>query len=232
LFEEVIGFEDFMVTLANSLLKDSIYGTVYRVSVGAVLSTIDAATDIYTIAVYFQSEELVTQARVLLTMITINIGIQLLCVTAQYREKKLTARIREVLITLFFLRPAVDAYRVSTNHKDEDELVESLTWSFVNKGIELATESIPGCVLQLYIWFTKPEEAGNFALASIGFSALMTGFTSTTIAFDMVSFKPTRSGAKRSEVRRKAMNIASSLFFVTTIKRLTNTQTGHRCAAP
>ena len=29
LFEEVIGFETFVVTLANSLLKDSIYGTVY-----------------------------------------------------------------------------------------------------------------------------------------------------------------------------------------------------------
>ena len=52
LFEKVIGFEDFMVTLANSLLKDSFYGTAYRVTVGASLSTIDAATDIYVIATY------------------------------------------------------------------------------------------------------------------------------------------------------------------------------------
>jgi len=48
----VIGFEEFVVTLANSLMKDSVYGTVYRVGVGAALSAIDAATDIYVIVTY------------------------------------------------------------------------------------------------------------------------------------------------------------------------------------
>ena len=53
-----------------------------------------------------------------------------------------------------------------------------------NKEIELATESIPGCVLQLYVWLTNPEQAGSFALASIGISAMTTGYTSAMIAFD------------------------------------------------
>ena len=53
------------------------------------------------------------------------------------------------------------------------------------QGIELATESIPGCVLQLYAWLNSPEEAGKLALASIGISALTTGYTSAMIAFDM-----------------------------------------------
>ena len=35
------------------------------------------------------------------------------------------------------------------------------------------------------LWLGDPEEAGNIALASIGISALTTGFTSAMIAFDM-----------------------------------------------
>jgi len=42
LFNEVTGFEDFMFTIARNTLRDSIYGMVYRVAVGAILSTIDA----------------------------------------------------------------------------------------------------------------------------------------------------------------------------------------------
>jgi len=59
----------------------------------------------------------------------------------------LASKLKEVLITLSFLCPAVDAYRVSTNHEDEDATVDSLNEMVANKGIELATENIPGCVL-------------------------------------------------------------------------------------
>jgi len=54
-----------------------------------------------------------------------------------------------------------------------------------NKSAELAAESIPGCVLQLYVWLINPEQAGTYALLSIGISSLTTGFTSAMIAFDM-----------------------------------------------
>ena len=40
-------------------------------------------------------------------------------------------------------------------------------------------------MLQLYVWLVNPEQAGTFALASIGISVLTTGFTSATIAFNM-----------------------------------------------
>jgi len=53
----------------------------------------------------------------------------------------------------------------------------------VNKGIELATENVPGCVLQLYVWLVNPEEVGTFALVSIAVSTLTTGYTSAIIAF-------------------------------------------------
>jgi len=54
----------------------------------------------------------------------------------------------------------------------------------LNKAIDLAAESISGCVLQLYVWITNPADAGTFALGSILISALTTGFTSALIAFN------------------------------------------------
>ena len=89
------------------------------------------------------------------------------------------------MICLLFLRPAVDAFRVSTNREDEETTADSLSEIIINKAAELATESIPGCVLQVYVWLTRPEEAGSFALGSIGISALTTGFASAMIAFDL-----------------------------------------------
>ena len=51
------------------------------------------------------------------------------------------------------------------------------------QGVELATESIPGCVLQIYVLLTKTGVSGAGQLVSIGISALTTGFASAFIAF-------------------------------------------------
>jgi len=53
-----------------------------------------------------------------------------------------------------------------------------------NKTYELTTESIPGCILQCYVYLVDPEDAGMFALLSIFISALTTGYSSAMIAFD------------------------------------------------
>ena len=185
LFKEVVGFEEFMVVIANNLMRDSIYGTVFRVTVGAVLSTTDAVTDIYVISTYYEEEELVGQANALLAMLLGNIFVQLITVYSQYRRKSWLVIGKEALITVSFLRPAVDAYRVSTNHEDEEASIDQLAEMIINKCIELGCESIPGCVLQLYVWLLAPEEAGTFALVSIGISCLTTGFASAMIAFDL-----------------------------------------------
>jgi len=181
---EVEGFEEFMNIIASHLLLVNKYGMIFRVSIGAALSTIDAATDIYVITSYYESDELVGQAHALLAMLAANLVVQIFTVLGQYQKKSLAVKLKKVLISLFFLRPAVDAYRVSTNHEDEGAMFDSLSEMILNKGVELATESIPGCVLQLYVWLSNPEEAGTYALVSIGVSALTTGFSSVLIAFD------------------------------------------------
>ena len=55
----------------------------------------------------------------------------------------------------------------------------------VTKCIELATESIPGAVLQTFVFLQNPEEVGTTALISIVVSALCTGYTSAMISFDL-----------------------------------------------
>jgi len=179
------GFKEFMVTIANNTARDSMYGMVYRVGVGAALSSIDAATDFYTISTYYQSEDLMGQADALVAMILINLSLQILVVVAQYRRMGDLVKIREALICLFFLRPIVDAYRVSINHEDDEATASMLTFMVTNKYVELATESVPACVLQLYVWIMYREQAGTFALLlSIGVCALTSGFTSALISFD------------------------------------------------
>jgi len=128
LFEEVDGFHEFISVIANNSLRDNRMGMAFRVSVGAVLSTIDAST------------ELLWQANALLAMITLNMLSQLIAMLGQYSRQSWTAKLKEALICLTFLRPAVDAYRVSTFYEDSDSTVDSLTEMMFNKGVELATE--------------------------------------------------------------------------------------------
>jgi len=169
----------------NNLQRDSKYGLVFRVAVGALLSTMDATTDIYTLYTYWSSG-LKGQAMVLLAMILASLGVQILLVVGQYKSKSWKRKLWEIVITLTFLRPIVDAYRVSTNHKDDEATVDVLAELCCNKIVEMGTESIPGCVLQCYVYLTSSsEQVGSFALLSIAASCLTTGFASAMISFDL-----------------------------------------------
>ena len=107
-----------MLTIGSNLVRESFYGTVYRVAAGAFTSTLDTVTDVYVISTYYGSDKLVGRANALLAMICTNMLIQLGITWYQTKKKSLTERVNEVFITLFFLRPAVDEYRVSTNYEN------------------------------------------------------------------------------------------------------------------
>ena len=100
---------------------------------GAALSMLDAVTDIYIISKYYNTEGLRGQANAMLAMIATNMGLQILCVIAVYKKKSWKVKMREALFCLLSLRPAVDAYRVSTNYKDSEITVEPLVEMVVNK---------------------------------------------------------------------------------------------------
>ena len=66
-------------------------------------------------------------------MISINMVTQIVFVLGVYSKKNWKVKTKEALICLFFLRPAVDAFRVSTNHKDAETTVDSLGEMLINK---------------------------------------------------------------------------------------------------
>ena len=115
------------------LSRCSIYGMVWRVSVGAALSMLDAVTDLYVISKYYSTVGLRGQANAMLAMIVTNMGIQITTVLGQYKKKSWGVKVKEVLICLFFLRPAVDAYRVSSNYKDSETTIDPLVEMIINK---------------------------------------------------------------------------------------------------
>jgi len=121
----------------------------------------------------------------MMIMLAANTGCQTIIVFAFYQKKGWKRLLKELLITIFFLRPFVDCHRVRANVKDNTKVLGAVEEMMVNKGIELATETIPGCVLQCYVMLMNPSLGGSGgAIASILVSALTTGLTSTMLSID------------------------------------------------
>jgi len=157
------------------------------------LTTVDTMTDVFMIYLY-KKNGLHSSANAMIAMIASNMFIQLVVVLAQNKKKGWKTLLKEWLITLLFMRPFVDAWRVHKKHEDSETIINPLAEMLANKGIELATESIPGCVLQCYVLLLNPSLGSNSgAIISIGISAFMTGLTSAMIAYDFDTDQPHRA---------------------------------------
>jgi len=111
---------------------------------------LDGGTDIYTISTYYKSDELTWQANAMFAMVSVNMVFQVLIVLSVYKKHPWQTKLKEILICLTFLRPAVDAYRVSTNHEDKMAMANPLQEMMANKGCEVSermkeNESNFGC---------------------------------------------------------------------------------------
>ena len=180
---ENIWFEPMMNTIAKGLLKSSNLGLKWRVGLGAGLSIMDMISDTGVINSYRASGN-TAGASSLMAMIGANVFLQLLFTYMQNRKKNKWVILRELAFVVTFLKPGVDAYRVATGHEDEHAVVSPLQEMALGKGTELAFESIPGGLLQAYVFINSPEKT-LFLLISILISALTTGFASAIISYDM-----------------------------------------------
>ena len=99
---------------------------------GVMLSIMDAMVYLRIISGYY-SEGLHRQGNMMLLMIATNMGIQIIIVLAQYKKKSWIVKVKEALICLLFLRPAVDIIRVSTNYKDSEAMFDPLNELLANK---------------------------------------------------------------------------------------------------
>ena len=142
LFTELI-FEPMIIGIAKELMVASTLGLAKRVALGAGLSIMDMITDIFVIRDYLRIGD-TTSAHTLMAMIGLSIVAQLILAYVQKRKKSKWVILRELLIVLSGLKPAVDAYRVAMGYEDELSALEPLVEMSLGKGAELACESIPG----------------------------------------------------------------------------------------
>jgi len=84
-----------MVIIANKTLRDSIYGMVYRVTVGAILSITDGVTDIYVITTYYENEALHGQAHALVILVSLSMFGQLCVAMGTYARKSWGVKLKE-----------------------------------------------------------------------------------------------------------------------------------------
>ncbi|GMI35292.1 hypothetical protein TeGR_g2861 [Tetraparma gracilis] len=180
--QEFIWFRPMIDTIAESHLGSVGWGKKLRLYTGAGLSMLDLITDLYMIYFYATTGQQKT-ALSLAIMVSVCLGVQIAIVCMDLRKSPRLVVLREILLVLSGVKPGIDAMRVASKIELEHATLESLTSLTIAKGVEIATEAIPGTVLQLAALLRADTIRGQ-ALASVAVSALTTGFTAAMTAFD------------------------------------------------
>ena len=169
--------------VAKRLLGEVSWGLKMRVTMGAGLSILDMATDIFVIVGYMGTEETRGYGWSLLGMVVTSLVLQLLIVFGQNKGKP-RVLVKETLVVLTAMKPALDAFRVASGHEmEEHHAIDAKTELVATKGIEMVCESIPGSLLQLYV-LLKVRNVSRAVVGSVIVSAMTTGFSSASISFE------------------------------------------------
>ena len=169
--------------VAKRLLGEVSWGLKMRVTMGAGLSILDMATDIFVIWGYVGKDDTRHYGWMLLGMVVGSVVNQLLMVFS-LNNKKPWVMAKEMLIVVTLMKPAVDAFRVASGHEmDELHTVDAKSELTGTKMIEMVSESIPGSLLQLYV-LLGVKNVSRATVGSVIVSAMTTGFSSASISFE------------------------------------------------
>ena len=149
------------------------------------MSTSDMVSDGVVVADYFRTGR-TGFAYALLAMVGANMLINLLITWLQTRGiKKGRARkvAFEVAATLTCTKPGLDAWKVASGAEQQPgAVIAPLVEMAAGKAIEVATEGVPGLVLQLFaVLMSSSKERSTLALLSIAISAASTGLAGTSM---------------------------------------------------
>ena len=169
--------------VAKRLLGEVSWGLKMRVIMGAGLSITDMATDIFVTMGYMGEVETRGYGWSLLGMIVACMVCQLLIVFVQNKKKPLVMA-KEMLIVLTGLKPGYDCFKVVSGFAMcEHHAFDAKSELAITKGIEMVCESIPGCIIQMFV-LLKLKEVSRSAVGSLIVSAMTTGFSSASISFE------------------------------------------------
>jgi hypothetical protein len=126
--EKAPFFRPFMETVATQQLQAADWGLKFRVGLGAAFSVLDMGSDVFMVSKLFAAGDTV-KAWAIIIMIALNICFQLLLVHFQkYKRPKIM--VKEMLLTILCLKPAVDARRLIGG--GEKEYYEQMSPFFEN----------------------------------------------------------------------------------------------------
>jgi len=170
--------------VAKRLLGEVSWGLKMRVAMGAGLSILDMATDIFVIVGYMRDEKTRGYGWSLLGMVVGSMVLQFFMVFLQnYKKPRVMAK--EVLIVLTGLKPGFDCARVCLGREmEEHHVFDAKVELSATKGIEMVCESIPGSILQLYALFNGKSLISRATVGSVLISAMTTGFSSASMSFE------------------------------------------------
>ena len=184
LCDEFPIFANVVTEIGRIKMRRAPWGLVWRVGIGAFLSTADMATDIYAITMFYQ-EGKKGFGNASLMMIGTNILCNLMVAVGNNYKRGQMALLTECLIVLSCFKPAVDAYRVSMGFEQiEGNLFDPFQEMIYGKSFEMFAEAIPALVLQTYAFLTSDMDS-IIPLLSILVSCLTISYSSTMLSYDM-----------------------------------------------
>ncbi|GMI33043.1 hypothetical protein TeGR_g5390, partial [Tetraparma gracilis] len=181
-------FKPMLGAIAEELMSTVLYGVKARAAVGAAVSTSDMVSDGVVIADYFRTGR-TCFAYALLAMVGTNMFYNLLITFVQTRGIK-KGRARTIAVgvaaTLTCTKPGLDAWKVASGAEQQPGAVFTpLVEMVAGKAAEVATEGVPGLVLQLVaVLMSSSEDRSTLALLSIAISAASTGLAGCSIFYD------------------------------------------------
>ncbi|GMI00463.1 hypothetical protein TrST_g13378 [Triparma strigata] len=211
-------FRPMIDCMAYALLDEAHWGLAARVVVGACISLSDIFSDVFMILYFFHEEENNVWWILTCSFISLSMLLQLVIVHVNGRKNQL----KEKLIVLLCLKPAVDAYRVvqvdeTDFDSDSKVILDSVTEAVFCKCVEMLFESIPSSIIQAIFYLSASDDLRMAPLISIGFSCMSTGYIMTSITYDLDIDPETRKkydqhGIIPNSARRRGISFTSLLI--------------------
>mmetsp|Transcript_25074 Transcript_25074/g.47133 ORF Transcript_25074/g.47133 Transcript_25074/m.47133 type:complete len:868 (-) Transcript_25074:47-2650(-) len=177
-------FRSFFVLIAQRLLGTVGWGVKARVSTGALLSIIDAISDVYMFVLFSSNGETFYSYVTLVALVLSMVG-QLLITFFQHRKCPPDLAMHTFAV-FTFSKPALDALLVARgSEKKEHQPLDPHKELVFIKFTEIFLEAIPAGIIQIHAFITVKSVRSAAAIVSILMSVLATAFTSTIISYDM-----------------------------------------------
>ena len=183
-----------MLVVSQEVIRTAPWGLMWRVGLGSTLSILDIVTDFNCVILYLSQEGQTYFGYATIFCIAASMISQLMIVYVQHASEGSAILMKQIPLTLLFLKPGYDAWIVTSGKKEEKHhVVSPLVEMCIGKAVQIACESIPSGVLQIYAYITT-ETRSEAVLFSIFISCLTTGFSATQISHDL----DTSAGKRRS----------------------------------